>query len=124
MKNIVLGLWILTMGSVLWLLSKASPSSIVMDWFLFIFILFVGAYSGDILIRMSKINWSRPYWKELAGLGILFILGVVIILFGIVLSAINALGNPWFGFVIAIIGLIYFYNVLGRIEIKYRQLSA
>jgi len=123
MKNIVLGVWILTTGSVLWFLSKANPISIVMDWFLFIFILFIGAYSGDILIKMSKINWSRSYWKDLAGLGILFILGIVVILLGIILSAYKALGNPWPGFVIAIIGIVYFYYVLDRIEMKYRKLS-
>jgi len=105
-------------------MSKAKPETLLEDWSLFIFMFFSAAFAGDVFIRLLRIHWYRPQWKELAGLGVSFILGISAILLGIWLSALNALGSAWPGLLVALLGIPYFYFVVYRIEVKFRQLSA
>lgn len=123
LKEVVVGMWILATGSYLWFMSKAEPQSLLADWFIFIFTLFSAAFAGDILIKLLKVRWCERQWSDLAGLGVLFFLGIAIILAGISLSAMEALGSAWPGFIVALLGIPYFYWVLHRIEQKFRQLS-
>ena len=123
MKQVVVSRWILSSGSIIWFLSKAEPESIFMDWFNFIFILFFGAFSGDAFLKMINIPWYRKQWNDIAGLALLFCLGIVIVLIGIVISASNFLGSQIPGLLIAVAGIIYFNILLTRLETRYRQLN-
>jgi hypothetical protein len=80
-------------------------------------------FAGDALIKMTKVSKFRKQWGALAGLGVLSISSIVIIFFGAFISAIELLDNQWIGFVVAVFGIIYFYFLLSRIEVKYRQLT-
>jgi hypothetical protein len=123
-KQTVISFWILATGTYLWFMSKAEPASLIEGWFIFVFTLFSAAFAGDILIKLYNIRWYHLQWSDLAGLGALFFLGVVVILIGTLLSALNALGSSWPGFVVALSGIPYFYWVVIRIETKFKQLSA
>lgn len=68
-------------------------------------------------------RWFKRQWSDLALLGVLFFLGIAIVLGGITLSAVEALGSAWPGFIVALLGIPYFYWVLHQIEQKFRQLS-
>lgn len=123
-KNIAVAIWILTIGSLLWLLGKANPVSLFLDWVNYITILVTGIFAGNALSRMITIPSSAPEWKSLSKMAFAFYVGILCVVVGVLFSATKFLGSQWPGFPLALFGICYYQLVLSRVGFLYKKLSA
>ena len=122
-KNFVILVWITTIGSIMWLLSKAKPESLLADWFNYIVLLVTAIFAGHILIKLISFPSHLSQWKSLSKMVFPFFTGVICLACGVVFSATNFLGNQWVGFGLSVFGMVYYSLALARFERLYKQLD-
>ncbi|ELI5391873.1 TPA: hypothetical protein ACMDP0_004736 [Vibrio parahaemolyticus] len=122
-KYIVITAWFFSMGSLLWLLSKSEPSSLLMDWFHYMFTLFSGIFGGNALIKMINTPRQSQYWEALRKLIVPFYVGIIALIAGVFFAAQNVGGSEWVGVILSFVGISFYYYILARVDHFYKMLT-
>lgn len=122
-KNIVIATWVLTIGSMLWLLGKIEPDTLFEDWLTHMVILYTGIFGGNALVKMMSKEETSEYWSALRRMIVPFYVGIAAVITGIIFAAFNALGSQWIGIALSGSGILFYNYVLARVDFYYRELT-